>query len=106
MFPLLEVFLTLAAVSSVAGAKRTGKVDYVIIGGGPAGFIVAEQLSRNVNVNIIPLEAGPDSSLEPVINDSSRMLSGVQKILLTKTSARSFHRGGCVYFGIKFTARS
>ena len=65
---LLKALLALAAVTSAAAAKRTGNVDYVIVGGGPAGFVVAEQLSRIANVTIILLEAGPDGSQDPVIN--------------------------------------
>lgn len=36
--------------------------DYIIVGGGPAGFVLAEQLSRNSNTIVILLEAGPDAS--------------------------------------------
>ena len=73
MLSLLKALLALAAVSSAAATKRTGNVDYIIVGGGPAGIVVAEQLSLNVNVNIILLEAGPDGSQDSIINGSSRM---------------------------------
>lgn len=36
--------------------------DYAIVGGGPAGFVVTEYLSRDPKVNVILLEAGPDAS--------------------------------------------
>ncbi len=102
----LKALLALAAVSSAAAQKLAGNVDYVIIGGGPAGFVVAEQLSRNANVTVTLVEAGPDGSQDPIINGSSRMPQGMQRILLTETSARVFHRGGSIYFAIQFTARS
>lgn len=57
-----------AAANSSTAQKPGGKVDYVIVGGGPAGFVVAEQLSRNPKVRVTLLEAGPDASQDPVIN--------------------------------------
>ncbi|KAF2219777.1 choline dehydrogenase, partial [Elsinoe ampelina] len=36
--------------------------DYVVIGGGPAGFVVAEQLSADPNVTVVLLEAGPENA--------------------------------------------
>ncbi|KAI1267875.1 choline dehydrogenase [Xylariaceae sp. FL1019] len=38
-----------------------GKVDYVIVGGGPSGYVTAELLSRNPNVTVTLLEAGADN---------------------------------------------
>ena len=65
---LLKGLLAIAAVSSVAANKITGTANYVIVGGGPAGFVVAEQLSRNPRVNVTLLEAGPDGSGDSIIN--------------------------------------
>ena len=66
---LLNGLLALATISSVAAV--TTNVNYVIIGGGPAGFVVAEQLSRNSQVTVTLLEAGPDGSQDPLINSMS-----------------------------------
>ena len=43
-------------------------VDYLIIGGGPSGFVVAEYLSRDPRVGVTLLEAGPDLDSEPDID--------------------------------------
>jgi choline dehydrogenase-like flavoprotein len=45
-----------------------GQQDYVIVGGGPAGFVLAEQLSRNPNVSVTLLLAGPDGTDAKSIN--------------------------------------
>lgn len=44
------------------GGGQTQQVDYVVVGGGTAGFVVAEQLSRNPDVSVMLLEAGPQNA--------------------------------------------
>ncbi|PYI01920.1 choline dehydrogenase [Aspergillus sclerotiicarbonarius CBS 121057] len=51
---------------------------YLIIGGGTAGLVIANRLSENPNVNVLVLEAGPDRSSDPEIQnpDAWHALSG------------------------------
>lgn len=65
-FPALLAYASLAVAA--AAPRSTGKVDYVIIGGGPAGFVLAEELSRNPKVTVILLEAGPENANVPEID--------------------------------------
>ena len=68
--------LTLIALASlVAAAPRSSSYnasgshpDYVIIGGGQAGFVLAEELSKNANVTVVLLEAGPDTANVEAVN--------------------------------------
>ena len=68
--------LTLIAHASlIAAAPRSSSYnatgshpDYVIIGGGPAGFVLAEELSKNANVTVVLLEAGPDTANVEAVN--------------------------------------
>ncbi|KAG8162646.1 hypothetical protein KVR01_007124 [Diaporthe batatas] len=48
--------------SSLRGRQAPQSADYVIIGGGPAGFVVAEYLSRDSSKNVMLLEVGPDAT--------------------------------------------
>lgn len=42
--------------------------DYVIVGAGPAGVVLAEQLSRDGKKSVVLIEAGPDSINNAVVD--------------------------------------
>jgi len=64
---LFRGLLALAAVVSAAPQTKND-ADYIIVGGGPSGFVVAEYLSRDPHVKVMLLEAGPDSSADPIVS--------------------------------------
>ncbi|KAF3763011.1 putative glucose-methanol-choline oxidoreductase [Cryphonectria parasitica EP155] len=51
----------------ILAAPTVPESDYLIIGGGPAGFVVAEYLSRDPSKSVLLLEAGPDGDADPEI---------------------------------------
>jgi len=61
LLPGMMVNVALAA--TVANAV----VDYVIVGVGPAGLVLAEQLTLNTNVSVVLLEAGVAGDTNPLV---------------------------------------
>lgn len=63
-----RALLAFATVSSTVAQQLTGTYDYVIVGGGPAGFVLAEKLSQNPSKRVVLLEAGPDGINNSLVN--------------------------------------
>jgi choline dehydrogenase-like flavoprotein len=47
-------------------------IDYLVVGGGTAGLVVATRLSENPNITVGVLEAGPAAFGEPLIDIPGR----------------------------------
>lgn len=53
----------------------TSKFDFVIVGGGTAGLVVAARLTENPDIRVLVLEAGADRRHDPRIKIQGLCLS-------------------------------
>lgn len=79
--------LVVLASATAAKAAVASAVDYVIVGGGPAGYVVAEMLSQNPSVTVALLEKGPDEINNTDVNSESLSSVTCLKPLLTVISS-------------------
>ncbi|ERF75910.1 hypothetical protein EPUS_01276 [Endocarpon pusillum Z07020] len=64
---MLMGLLAWAALTSAAPRPQNAEADYVLVGAGPAGLVLAEYLTRNPRIHVVLLEAGPDTSTDPMV---------------------------------------
>lgn len=51
----------------MASSNISHEADYIVVGGGTSGLVVACRLSEDPNINVTVLEAGPDGRQDPRI---------------------------------------
>lgn len=80
MFSIIT--LALGLMPSVQAATRPDKTfDYVIVGAGPAGLVLANRLSEDPSVTVAVIEAGADERSNPLVSDVEALFAGIGSAL-------------------------
>ncbi|KAK6434412.1 hypothetical protein LTR95_009402 [Oleoguttula sp. CCFEE 5521] len=64
-------------MGDIGSNSQIDSFDYVVVGGGTAGLVVAARLSENASISVLVLEAGPSSLDNPAINVPGRYGEGI-----------------------------
>lgn len=66
--------LVLLQIGCCCAGIKTGTFDYVIVGGGTAGLVVANRLSETPTVRVAVIEAGGDERSNPNVTVATSYL--------------------------------
>lgn len=80
MSPLIAL-ITGAALTARAAATSKQTFDYVIVGAGPAGLVLANRLSADPSVTVAVIEAGADERYNPLVTDVEGLFLGIGSAL-------------------------
>src|SRR5215213_5893495 len=58
--------------SREAGTRMKYEADYVVVGAGAAGSVVAARLAEDGTRSVIVVEAGPDNTADPTISAAAK----------------------------------
>ncbi|KAL2810570.1 GMC oxidoreductase-domain-containing protein [Aspergillus granulosus] len=73
-FSISNLFIPLGTSILLPHTREDGRppfasIDYIVVGGGTSGLVLAARLSENPDLQILVLEAGPDRTSDPRVSD-------------------------------------
>lgn len=64
-----------------AGGAVSESFDYIVVGGGTSGLVIANRLSENPQVTVAVIEAGNDESSNPLVTNPDNFANALNSYL-------------------------
>ncbi|KAI1339823.1 glucose dehydrogenase [Xylariaceae sp. FL0016] len=88
-----------AAAASPLSSRQSSSYDYIIVGGGTAGMVVANRLSEDSEVSVLVVEAGPYAQDNPTVQQPEGLLIFSEWDWAYSTTPQTYNNNNTGYIG-------
>ncbi|KAI1841229.1 hypothetical protein JX265_010158 [Neoarthrinium moseri] len=85
-----SIYLTAAFAGSALATGNSSAYDYIVVGGGTAGLVIAGRLANNTDYTVLVIEAGPSVYDDPRVTAPDGFPAGTNLDWLYHTTAQEY----------------